>query len=1199
MTNRDRNECLLVVQVMGCLLPVQLPGQAAVVNPLAPPDLSALLLLDGNHFGLHVTNVPPEFLLHWMDPSGSVGSNCFHRLPLSPQWAAGAVAEPDRMTSLYSAFWRWIPAPSWTATPGLASTLLLLATLSVASAANVSLRTSDAAGTSSFTGSTNWNPTGVPSGGNSYFTGAQVIRSVNNTTTGTTNIFGGDFLSIDSGGRFLGKVGNNAAGNTTVAYNFANYVLNGGLMDQAGASSDASVCVIGGTVTVTAASFLGALGAGSSDSANFETLHIIAPISGSAALQVSGGANVNGGGDTGVVRLSAANPYSGTITVTNANNNIVASAVHRVLQLNHLHALSNATLNLVATAINPVSFAAAVNTAAFNVGGLTGNSAQALSDTVGNAVALNVGGNNISSTFDGLLAGGGSLVKTGTGTLTLSGGNTFSGVTTINDGVLALSGSGSLASSISLVGSTAALDVSGLNISSFTVATGKVLSGIGRVNGGIAMSPASAIAPGNDGIGTLTFLADLTLNNGSFNRFELSTSAAGANDRVPVGGVLNCNNSIVYVNATGGAANLDASDYVLFQATNGIVGACAPTPVFLGTAPANAANYTVVTSGNTVVLRYNVHVPPSSVTTAAPTSLAPGQKTFVSVTTMNGDGAVTGVTLDASAIGGGSSVPMVLNQTTVNVWTNTVMVSPGTSPGSKLLTATVTDTNGLSSSSSVSLTVTNVAPAIRNPILPSHHADPFIGYFAGKYWVYPTTEDTKSFRAFSSTNLVDWVDQGQVFNLSQSSWATNGYGWAPCVVYFNDSYYFYYAMGGAAGWQDSKIGVAVGSSPAGPFTDIGSPLVLSQTASPRIEAIDPMVFIDTDGKAYLYYGGSAGANLGIRQLDTNTMTSFIGPLNVVTPSGFTEAPFMSKRSGTYYLSYSNGSWKTNTYNVRYATSSSPIGPWTYRGQILTSDSLHKGPGSHAFLQVPNNDTWYICYHYWDSVYSTRHTALDSLSYNPDGTIKPVTMTGGGTVARWEAFSAPGYYIVHTNGVGTLVNSDWRDETSQYLMVPGLASKALNTVSFELVDKSDRYLRQNSSGQMVMDLYTVGGTFNEDATFCIRPGLANSADVSFESYRFPGRYIRRSGSLVYCQSGSGPTFNSDATWKGWTASSLANLRIGPTNSDRLVVTWDVTWNGVGTLLEAAKPNGPWVTNNSAVSPFVVNPSGSARFYRVDP
>ncbi|HEV2694026.1 MAG TPA: hypothetical protein VG347_14115, partial [Verrucomicrobiae bacterium] len=117
---------------------------------------------------------------------------------------------------------------------GIVIVLALFPGAAVSPAAPVTLRTDDASGTTSFTGSTNWSPTGVPAAGNSYFTGAHAIRSVNNTTTGKTNTFAGDSLSIDFGGRFLGKVGNNAAGNTTVANNTANYILNGGVMDQAG-----------------------------------------------------------------------------------------------------------------------------------------------------------------------------------------------------------------------------------------------------------------------------------------------------------------------------------------------------------------------------------------------------------------------------------------------------------------------------------------------------------------------------------------------------------------------------------------------------------------------------------------------------------------------------------------------------------------------------------------------------------------------------------------------------------------------------------------------------------------------------------------------------------------------------------------------------------------------------------------------------
>ncbi|HEU5122912.1 MAG TPA: autotransporter-associated beta strand repeat-containing protein [Verrucomicrobiae bacterium] len=305
-----------------------------------------------------------------------------------------------------------------------------------ARAASVSLRARDAAGTSSFTGSTNWSNGAVPSAGNAYFTGPFWLRTPNPTTSGNHYVFGGDLLSIGQGGRFLGKIGNNVRGNTTVAtITVSNLYLNGCVFDQAGANSDNSQLIVAGKVNVIGASFLGALGGTANGSSRFETLEFIAPISGSADLQVSG-PNINAGDDTGVVKLSAPNPYSGTITVSAGNGNVIASSVHRILQLNHLHALSNATLNLDSAQASPVSFAASVNTGPFQIGALTGKSSQTLTDTAGSPVALSVGGNNSSAVYSGALFGSGSLIKTGSGTLTLAGLNVHTGGTMVSGGTL-------------------------------------------------------------------------------------------------------------------------------------------------------------------------------------------------------------------------------------------------------------------------------------------------------------------------------------------------------------------------------------------------------------------------------------------------------------------------------------------------------------------------------------------------------------------------------------------------------------------------------------------------------------------------------------------------------------------------------------------------------------------------------------------
>lgn len=421
-----------------------------------------------------------------------------------------------------------------------------------------------------------------------------------------------------------------------------------------------------------------------------------------------------------------------------------------------------------------------------------------------------------------------------------------------------------------------------------------------------------------------------------------------------------------------------------------------------------------------------------------------------------------------------------------------------------------------------------------NPILPGYHADPYAQYFAGKYWIYPTSELSGSqpgskFRAFSSVDLNTWVDEGQILDLGPNvSWADTN-GWAPSVAFRNNQYYFYFSAGGVGGGQNSKIGVAVGSSPKGPFTDIGAPLVASKTTSPTIEAIDPHVFVDTDGQAYMYYGGSWGTSLAIQKLNSN-MRTLNGAVSIVTPANFTEGAFMSKRNGVYYMSYSNGAWNNDTYNVRYATSTSPMGPWTYRGQILSSDATHKGPGHHSFLQVPNTDTWYIVYHYWDTAFSARHVAMDSLKFNADGTIQPVVMTGaGGTTGptqRWESSNIAGNFIRHANGRGRIDPNVSPLADSQFVMVPGLANSS--ALSFRSVNFPTAYLRHRN-GEIWLDVSDGSALFNADATFYKRPGLANSAYVSFESYNFPGRYIRHRNSLLYSESGSGTLFNSDATF----------------------------------------------------------------------
>ncbi|GAB3171062.1 hypothetical protein GCM10027059_38710 [Myceligenerans halotolerans] len=282
-----------------------------------------------------------------------------------------------------------------------------------------------------------------------------------------------------------------------------------------------------------------------------------------------------------------------------------------------------------------------------------------------------------------------------------------------------------------------------------------------------------------------------------------------------------------------------------------------------------------------------------------------------------------------------------------------------------------------------------------NPVLPGLFADPHIVHLDGRYYLYPTTDGYASwsgtqYTAWSSADLETWTFHGNILDHGPDvSWADNS-AWAPAVAAKNGRYYLYFSGGAASGNTAKQIGVAVSDSPTGPFQDaLGEPLV--EDAAYPGQTIDPMVFTDDDGRSYLYWGQGV-----LRVVPLNDdMTSF-DPAQVreITPSGYNEAPFVIERDGTYYLMWSENDTRSEDYRVAYATSTSPLGPWTKQGVILSKnlDLGIKGTGHHSVVQVPGSDTWYIAYHRFAIPAgngTNREVAIDPLTFNADGTIAVV------------------------------------------------------------------------------------------------------------------------------------------------------------------------------------------------------------------
>jgi hypothetical protein len=303
------------------------------------------------------------------------------------------------------------------------------------------------------------------------------------------------------------------------------------------------------------------------------------------------------------------------------------------------------------------------------------------------------------------------------------------------------------------------------------------------------------------------------------------------------------------------------------------------------------------------------------------------------------------------------------------------------------------------------------APA-GNPFVDGWYADPGIAHYDGLYWVYPTSslpyDEQTSLDAFSSPDLIRWTRHPQVLTTASVPWAHQAM-WAPSPIERNGKFYLYFSANDIqSDAETGGIGVAVADRPEGPYHDaLGHPLIA--TFVNGAQPIDPDVFLDGDGQAYLYYGGHGHANAVKLNPD---MTSVDGGFQEITPPGYVEGAQMFKRAGEYYLMWSEGDWKGPGYSVAYAKAGSPTGPFRKAGTVLRQDpAVATGPGHNSVLNVPGTDIWYLFYHrrpLGETDADHRVLAYDRMTFNPDGTIKPVTMGvrddfGDGNALGWEIY----------------------------------------------------------------------------------------------------------------------------------------------------------------------------------------------------
>jgi len=289
----------------------------------------------------------------------------------------------------------------------------------------------------------------------------------------------------------------------------------------------------------------------------------------------------------------------------------------------------------------------------------------------------------------------------------------------------------------------------------------------------------------------------------------------------------------------------------------------------------------------------------------------------------------------------------------------------------------------------------------QNPIIKHMYtADPSARVWDdGRIYLYPSTDIAPNrgcdlmdqYHVFSSDDMVNWTDHGEILRASDVSWGRpeGGFMWAPDCIYKDGTYYYYFPHPSDTKWDSSwKIGVATSTSPTSNFKVIGYMKGLDPL-------IDPNILKDDDGTFYFYHGGGGVCKGGKLKDNMIEIDGEMKPMEGLVD--FHEATWVFKRKGTYYLTYAdNHSDATGDNRLCYATSNNPLGPWTYKGIYMDPTDSYCAHGS----VVEYKGKWYQFY--FDSSISKndwlRSSCVDELKFNKDGSIQKVIATKEGVKA---------------------------------------------------------------------------------------------------------------------------------------------------------------------------------------------------------
>lgn len=380
-------------------------------------------------------------------------------------------------------------------------------------------------------------------------------------------------------------------------------------------------------------------------------------------------------------------------------------------------------------------------------------------------------------------------------------------------------------------------------------------------------------------------------------------------------------------------------------------------------------------------------------------------------------------------------------------------------------------------------------------------------------------------RVYSTIDMVNWTDHGISMPRTAFSWGREGTCWASQCVKKGDTYYWYMCLSKPGDWRH-YIGVGKSDKPSGPFKDARKQPIFDTGEGGDI---DPTVFIDDDGQAYLYWGNNklryAKLRSNMIQIDTSigdkgvvevplTKEAFGGVKvddKVTGDDCYEEGPWLDKRGDLYYLMYAAGGVPEH---ISYSTSNSPTGPWTYRGQVMKQQDTGSFTNHSGMVRYEGKD--YFFYHTgWAKGGGgyNRSMSVEEMTFTSKGAIRPITATHEGvkairTMSPYEQQQAEtlnaaygisvvgneskGVYVtdIHAGDSMRVANVDFGTEGAQSITLRVAAARSANY----LIIRQD-----NAKGKLLakIKIEATGGTdVWEERTFDLTNTPTGIHDVHF-------------------------------------------------------------------------------------------------------